>query len=193
MAECWVTLDPSPHHSIASGCITVPGSAHKHGGHRELTISERSLRERVDGLRTPARALRRLRLTFRDEILVVQAKRAAKAAHEPPQHPHRYGWPGQATSWAASTFSLALEGDWAAYGYDSPSEARWAVLWSAMATGLSREDVAARMSDGLWAGLWELHPSHRPDPWATLERRLGTHGTPVQRLRRRPGQLWPHI
>lgn len=166
MAERWATLDPSPHHSIASGCITVPGSAHKHGGHRELTISERSLRERVAGLRTPARALRRLRLTFRDEILVVQAKRAAKAAHEPHSTPTVYE-AGAGRVMGRKYLSLALEGDWAAYGYDSPSEARWAVLWSAMATGLSREDVAARMSDGRWAGLWELH-SHRPDPWATL-------------------------
>lgn len=166
MAQRWATLDPSPHQSIARGCITVPGSAHKNGGHRSLTISERSLRERVNGLRTPNRALRQLRLTFRDEILVVQAKRAAHAAAEPHSTPVVYE-AGAGRVMGRKYLSLALEGDWTAYGYDSPSEARWAVLWSAMATGLSREDVAARMSDGRWAGLWALH-THRHDPWTTF-------------------------
>lgn len=166
MAQRWTTLDPSPHQSIARGCITVPGSNHKHGGHRGLTISERSLRERVEGLRTPARALRQLRLTFRDEILVVQAKRAAKAAHEPHSTPTVYET-GVGRVMGQKYLSLALEGDWTAYGYDSPSEARWAVLWSAMATGLHREDVATRMNDGRWPGLWALH-AHRPKPWATF-------------------------
>lgn len=166
MARRWTTLDPSPHQSIARGCITVPGTVHKLGGHRQLTISERSLRERVDGLRTTPRALRRLRLTFRNEILVVQARRAAKAAHEPHSTPTVYE-AGAGRVMGQKYTSLALEGDWAAYGYDSPSEARWAVLWSAMATGLTREDVAARMSDGRWPGLWALH-AHRPAPWATL-------------------------
>lgn len=166
MARRWATLDPSPHQSIARGCITVPGTVHKHGGHRNLTISERSLRERVDGLRTPARALRQLRLNFRDEILVVKAKRAATAAAEPHSTPAVYE-AGAGRVMGQKYLALALEGDWAAYGYDSPSEARWAVLWSAMATGLGREDVAARMSDGRWAGLWALH-GHRHAPWATF-------------------------
>ena len=163
MAQRWATLDPSPHQSIARGCITVPGSAHRLGGHRQLTISERSLRERVDGLRTPARALRQLRLTLRDEIRLVQAKRAATAAAEPHSTPVVYD-AGAGRVMGHKYLALALEGDWAAYGYDSPSEARWAVLWSAMATGLSREDVAARMTDGRWPGLWALH-AHRPRPW----------------------------
>lgn len=163
MAQRWATLDPSPHQSIARGCITVPGSVHKLGGHRQLTISERSLRERVDGLRTPARAVRRLRLMFRDEIRLVQAKRAATAAAEPHSTPVVYE-AGAGRVMGHKYLTLALEGDWAAYGYDSPSEARWAVLWSAMATGLSREDVAARMTDGRWPGLWALH-AHRPQPW----------------------------
>lgn len=163
MAQRWATLDPSPHQSIARGCITVPGSAHKLGGHRQLTISERSLRERVDGLRTPARALRQLRLTLRDEIRLVQAKRAATAAAEPHSTPVVYD-AGAGRVMGQKYLTLALEGDWAAYDYDSPSEARWAVLWSAMATGLSREDVAARMNDGRWPGLWALH-AHRPHPW----------------------------
>src|SRR5699024_5477209 len=166
MAQRWATLDPSPHQSIARGCITVPGSVHKLGGHRQLTISERSLRERVDGLRTPARALRRVRLTFRDEIRLVQAKRAATAAAEPHSTPVVYT-AGAGRVLGEKCLSLALEGDWASYGYDSPSEARWAVLWSAMATGLSREDVAARMSDGRWPGLWALH-AHRPHPWRSF-------------------------
>ena len=166
MAQRWATLDPSPHQSIARGCITVPGSVHKLGGHRQLAISERSLRERVDGLRTPARAVRRLRLTFRDEIRLVQAKRAATAAAEPHSTPVVYE-AGAGRVMGQKYLSLALEGDWAAYGYDSPSEARWAVLWSAMATGLSREDVAARMSDGRWPGLWALH-AHRPHPWRSF-------------------------
>ncbi|MEE1652175.1 hypothetical protein V1260_15440 [Brachybacterium sp. J144] len=163
MAQRWETLDPSPHQSIARGCITVPGSAHKLGGHRQLTISERSLRERINGLRTPARAVRQLRLNLRDEIRLVQAKRAATVAAEPHSTPVVYN-AGAGRVMGHKYLALALEGDWAAYGYDSPSEARWAVLWSAMATGLSREDVATRMNDGRWPGLWALH-AHRPRPW----------------------------
>lgn len=166
MAQRWTTLDPSPHQSIARGCITVPGSRHRLGGHRELRISERSLTERATGLRTPASALRQLRLAFRDEIRTVQAKRAAQAAHEPHSTPTVFE-AGIGRVMGHKYEALAHEGDWTAHGFDSPSEARWAVLWSAMATGLSREDVAARMSDGTWPGLWALH-AHRPNPWATF-------------------------
>ncbi len=30
------SLDPSPHQNITDGCIRVPGSAHKSGGHQVL-------------------------------------------------------------------------------------------------------------------------------------------------------------
>lgn len=166
MAQRWPTLDPSPHQSIQRGCITVPGSAHRLGGHRELTISERSLREYAASLRTPARAIRRLRLSLRDEILAVQAKRAAQTAQEPHSTPSVYET-GIGRVMGHKYVSLATEGDWSAWGYASASEARWAVLWSAMATGHTREDVAARMSDGRWPGLWALH-AHRTDPWAAF-------------------------
>lgn len=166
MAQRWPTLDPSPHQSIRRGCITVPGSAHRLGGHRELTISERSLREYTAALRTPARTIRHLRLSLRDEILAVRSKRAAETAQEPHSTPSVYE-AGIGRVMGHKYLSLAHEGDWAAHGYTSPSEARWAVLWSAMATGHTREDVGARMRDGRWPGLWALH-AHRTDPWTTF-------------------------
>lgn len=176
MARRWDTLDPSPHQSIDSGCITAPGSPHRLGGRRELTTSPAVLAAIAAGFRTPAAALKRLRTWLCEEIAAVRAHRAP-ASPPPADEPTVYE-PSIGRVMAASYQDLAQTGDYTAHGYPSPSEARAAVLMSARAAGLTREDVAARMHDGRWPGLWALH-AHRPNPgrlfaqeWARIDAKV---------------------
>ena len=164
MALRWPTLDPSPHQSIARGCITIPGSAHRLGGHRELASSPSTLKAVAAGARTSTATIARVRAWLQAEIHTVRTHRAPKLQITPREATTHHE-PGVGNVMGAHYQDLAATGDYTAHNYRSPSEARAAVLMSARAAGLSREDVAARMSDGRWPGLWQLH-SHRHKPWA---------------------------
>lgn len=163
------TLDPSPVRSADSGLITVPGSVHARGGHRELTTDEITARRIQEGHRSPAAALRRLQVALAPEIRELMAedrhrgdaqrdaRRAAGAsftldADEQLVVVQQYT--GRSMSPRLAT--LARTGDWRAQGYPSPSEARAAVLMSAIAVGMTETDVRARMLNGTFPGLRSL-------------------------------------
>lgn len=185
MTHRWSTLDPSPHQSIARGCITIPGTAHRLGGHRELTSSPRTLEAIAAGARTSPATIARLRTWLGTEIRTVRAHRAPQTS-PPRRDPQVVHEPGFGRVMGSQYQDLATTGDYAAHGYRSSSEARAAVLMSARAAGLGREDVAARMSDGRWPGLWQLH-AHRPKPWRLFtqewDRIEQAHRTPTQERR----------
>lgn len=164
------SLDPSPTRSAASGLITIPGSAHRLGGHRELTCDLEQARAIATGPHSPTSALRRLRTALAGELRTLAHEDAQRGA-DAREHARTTG----ATSTLAATIpdadvqaltatglgrhmsprcaQLATAGDWRTAGYPSPSEARRAVLMSAIATGLTEIDVRARMLDGRWPGL----------------------------------------
>ena len=60
LARIAASLDPSPHQNVTDGCIRVPGSAHKRGGHQILVTP---LNEAYDVLRrrNPVQAVAALR------------------------------------------------------------------------------------------------------------------------------------
>lgn len=173
LARRFATLDPSPVYSADSGLITVPGSAHARGGHRQLTTDEVTARRIEAGLRTPAGALRRLRTALAPEVRQLldedrhrgeaqrEARRAAGAhrtfdAQEQLVVSQRFT--GRVMS--SRLAQLARDGDWRALEYPSPSEARAAVLMSAIAVGMTETDIRARMLDGTFPGLRSLF-SHK--------------------------------
>lgn len=169
LAARFPTLDPSPTRSASDGLITVPGTRHWRGGHRTLTIALPQAQEILSGPWSPPTALRRLHLELADELRAVIANdRERGEQHREtlrsqgaqntlnPREVLAITDRGLGRQMNAHLAELARDGDWRAHGYPSASEARRAVLMSAIATGLRGPDVAARMQDGRWPGLRSL-------------------------------------
>ncbi|MBX9244636.1 helix-turn-helix domain-containing protein [Actinotalea ferrariae] len=150
------TLDAGPHRSVKTGCIRVPGSVHKRGGHQALTMP---LAAAYDVARrpNPPAVLSTLREALSAEI----------AAWRTSQTPT---WPQDATTpdttargqLSARLRSLAETGVYDTARYASPSEARQAVIAGAAAAGWALADVAARLGDGRWPGLAALYARYSP-------------------------------
>lgn len=173
MAARFATLDPSPVRSASDGLITVPGSPHVRGGHRQLSSDETTLRRIESGHRSPASAIRKLHVELAPEIrdLVAHDGRLAEQRREDRRAAgaldtlspidelvlvERFA----GRSMSPKLAQLARDGDWRSHGYPSASEARGAVIMSAIAIGMTREDIRARMSDGRLPGLRSLF-SHK--------------------------------
>jgi hypothetical protein len=148
------SLDPGPHQNVTDGCIRVPGSAHKSGGHQVLTTplaaAYDTLRRRngAAGINTLRQALapelRRLR--DRKTRTAKVASLSATTASSPlpfggSQSPLRV---------------LARTGLYDTARYASPSEARIAVLNHFAACGWSLEQVRGELA-GQFPGLAALY------------------------------------
>ncbi|MDQ0241460.1 hypothetical protein [Arthrobacter bambusae] len=152
-----VSLDPGPHQNIASGCIRVPGSVHKRGGHQTLTTA---LAEAYDILkrRNPAAALDRLRAALAPELLRLRKDktRAEKAATtvdtaglEDSPGPGRHSRSPLAATARSGLYDTSL--------YAGRSEARQAVLAHLAATGWSLQHVRHELRGTELAGLAALY------------------------------------
>lgn len=148
------SLDPGPHQNITDGCIRVPGSAHKAGGHQvlitPLATAYDTLRRRNDAeawnalLRALAPELRRRR------DLKARAAKLATLAAAPGISPLSFG--GSQSPLRV----LARTGLYDTNRYASPSEARMAVLNHFAACGWTLEQVQREMA-GQFAGLAALY------------------------------------
>lgn len=167
------SLDPSPHQNITDGCIRVPGSAHKTGGHQTL-VTPLSQAYAILRVRNSPRAIATLRAALAPELArntvikerqarAATAARAAAAVHLPiggrSETPLR---------------RIARTGLYDATKYASPSEARMGVLNHFAACGWSLEDVQNELS-GQFPGLAALYgtPSKQlrllPLEWAKAQ------------------------
>lgn len=156
------TFDPLPMLGLSSGCIRPPGSRHKTGGYQQLIGSPTTAWEATQAGATPA-AWRR----FATEIAFSPTDRreygatAAAPASGPDAdiaqlHPlHRHTAPD------ARYQAIARTGIYDTSQYATPSEARQAVIWSAVAAGWNFTDVAARVANGTWPGLASLYARYR--------------------------------
>jgi hypothetical protein len=149
------SLDPSPHQNVTDGCIRVPGSAHKTGGHQTL-ITSRSQAYEILRRRNPAATIVALRAALAPELArnrVLKA-RQAKAADVPrtaavPLLP--------LTAGSESTLRrIARTGLYDAAHYKSPSEARMAVLNHFSACGWTLAQVQNELT-GQFPGLAALY------------------------------------
>ncbi|MEH0110603.1 helix-turn-helix domain-containing protein [Tersicoccus sp. MR15.9] len=153
------SLDRSPHQNLQHGCIRVPGSAHKLGGHQVLVGS---LARAYDVARRPngPESYRRLHADLVNEIAAVRALRAEQAwTPAPEQSP-------QDEALAAGRMSrtmarIAATGLYDTGRYASDSEARQAVLTGAAAAGMSLLEVDRRMKQGIWPGLASFYARYR--------------------------------
>ncbi|WP_458117310.1 hypothetical protein [Arthrobacter sp. D2-10] len=180
MAFLAPSLDPGPHQNITDGCIRVPGSAHKFGGHQILitplteaysTLKQRNSTYAVDALRRAlAPELRRLRTRrHRAQRLLPTA---TDTTLEPP--------PGSAVANFGSQSvlrSVAITGLYDTERYSSDSEARMAVLTHFAACRWTLEEVRTGMTS-TYPGLSALYGAKAerllPFEWAKATTWLST-------------------
>ncbi|MEV7638059.1 hypothetical protein AB0N71_18015 [Pseudarthrobacter enclensis] len=148
------SLDPSPHQNITDGCIRVPGSRHKTGGHQTL-VTPLAKAYATLRVRNSPRAVAALRAALAPELARNKAvhQRQAKAATT------------ARTSGAQLTMAggsetplrrIARTGLYDTAKYASPSEARLGVLNHFAACGWSLQDVENELS-GQFPGLAALY------------------------------------
>ncbi|WP_251045894.1 hypothetical protein [Arthrobacter sp. ISL-85] len=168
------SLDPSPHQNVTDGCIRVPGSVHKAGGHQTLVTP---LSQAYDILRrrNPASALRELRAALAPELT---RKRALKARAAKTVAALRAGSLQQLSLTTKASESplrrVARTGLYDTARYKSPSEARMAVLNHFSACGWSLQHVENELA-GQFLGLAALYGSSErrarllPVEWAKAQ------------------------
>lgn len=172
------SLDAGPHQTGAAGCIRVPGSAHKRGGHQVLVGSLNTAYHYLQ-VRNPAIGIRNLRRAFAPELhrgaeearrretatrlMATEVSRAA-AGHSTPL-------PRSAAGTMSPLRLLARSGLYDTSWYPSDSEARMAVLNHLAGSGWSYAQVLAGLDDEC-RGLPGLYGSERrltrllPTEWA---------------------------
>jgi hypothetical protein len=174
------SLDPGPHQNVTDGCIRVPGSAHKSGGHQILTTP---LATAYDILRrrNPASAVTALRLVLAPELRRARElkDRTAKMTAAATAHgilPVPFG--GSQSPLRV----LARTGLYDTAKYASPSEARMAVLNHFAACGWTLKQVRLELG-GQFPGLAALYTTtDRQDrlidaEWAKACRWIEKRGT----------------
>lgn len=148
------SLDPSPHQNITDGCIRVPGSRHKTGGHQTLTtpLAKAYATLRV---RNSPRAIAALRAALAPELARNKAihQRQTKAATTARTTGAQLSMTGGSET---PLRRIARTGLYDTAKYSSPSEARMGVLNHFAACGWSLEDVQNELT-GQFPGLAALY------------------------------------
>lgn len=163
------SLDPSPVRNATDGLITVPGSAHRLGGHRQLETDLEETEDLLSNPGTPDTALMLLERSLAPQLRAVREQDDARAANArdarrangetdllTPADIKATITAGQGRSMSLRYSELAITGDWRAHDFPSPSEARRGVLMSAISVGFTETEVRRRISDGTWPGLHAL-------------------------------------
>lgn len=186
------SLDPSPHQNLTDGCIRVPGSVHKSGGHQTL-ITPLSQAYDILRRRNPARTLAELRAALAPELA---RKRALKAREAKTAAAQRTGGLPALPFTAGSESPLrrvARTGLYDTARYKSPSEARMAVLNHFSACGWTLQDVQNELA-GQFPGLAALYGSAErqarllPYEWVKAQTFTSTASSTQKPLSRKHGE-----
>jgi hypothetical protein len=150
------SLDPGPHQNVTDGCIRVPGSAHKSGGHQILTTP---LATAYDVLRrrNPAGAVAALRLALAPELRRARDVKARAARLAAVAARSALGVRAAPLGGSQSPLRvLARTGLYDTARYASASEARMAVLNHFASCGWTLEQVRLELA-GQFPGLAALY------------------------------------
>jgi hypothetical protein len=185
------SLDPSPHQNITDGCIRVPGSAHKTGGHQTL-ITPMSQAYAILRVRNSPRAIATLRAALAPELArnTVIKERQARAATAARPAAAQLPIGGRSET---PLRRIARTGLYDTAKYASPSEARMGVLNHFAACGWSLEDVQNELT-AQFPGLAALYgtPSKQlrllPLEWAKAQAFINA-GTSQRRGSNRTGKI----
>ncbi|WP_235830798.1 helix-turn-helix domain-containing protein [Arthrobacter cheniae] len=184
------SIDPSPHRNVTDGCIRVPGSAHKRGGHQML-VTPLTDAHRILTHRNPPAALTALRETLAPELHRVEREqqnrqtRAAAAtlalrAPAAPDEPNS-GSVGAGGRKDSVLRTVARTGIYDTSRYTSDSEARMAVLNHFAACHWTIDQVHAGMTTGQFTGLTALYGTKTDRlltrEWANAQAWTTTKGT----------------
>lgn len=157
LAKRFTSLDPSPHQSVFSGCIRVPGSPWKRGGYQALT---QPLSVAVDVAMRPNSFAGHD--TLRTELAPELAALRESSTGQVPLADAKNTTVSNASMLRTEAEQIGRHGTFNTSRYKSPSEARQAVLASAAGSGWSLIDVQKRMHDGTWAGLTGFYARYAP-------------------------------
>ncbi|HEY3514542.1 MAG TPA: hypothetical protein VGL36_35510 [Kribbella sp.] len=181
------SLDPKPMLNPITGVIRPPGSLYKRGKGHQALLTPVAIAYDILRRPTPPAALGNLRTELAAEIAaqahaIDSEGTLSDDLADMPWHPRPAG-PRDLT---AAYRRIAETGIYDTSRYKTPSDARQAVLCSAMAAGMRLEDVARRMETGLWAGLnsfyQRYHRKHRRkaliNDWKAADKYLRHPPTP---------------
>lgn len=149
------SLDPSPHQNVTDGCIRVPGSAHKTGGHQVLITP---LSQAYDVLRrrnAPA-AIAALRTALGPELARNRALKSHRAKTAAAQRTAAHHLLRLHSGSESALRRTARTGLYDTTRYKSPSEARMAVLNHFNACGWTLAQVENELN-GQFPGLAALY------------------------------------
>lgn len=152
-----LSLDPSPHQNVTDGCIRVPGSVHKSGGHQTL-ITPLSQAYDILRRRNPAAAVVELRAALAPELARKRTMKARSAKTVAAQRTGTLPALPLASSSEAPLRRVARTGLYDTARYKGPSEARMAVLNHFSACGWSLTQVEGELG-GQFPGLAALYGS----------------------------------
>ena len=153
-----VSLDPSPHQNIVHGCIRVPGSAHKFGGHQKL-VTPLTDAYGIFTRRNPASSITALRKALAPELhRLEQQRRTQKQAAAATAAVQAITTSGTAATSGSERplRAVARTGLYDTSRYASDSEARMAVLNHFSACRWTLDQVRAGMT-GHYTGLAALY------------------------------------
>lgn len=139
------TLDPLPMLGLQQGCIRPPGARHRTGGHQVLD-GPLAAAEAVLRSPNPPAAWERL-------VTTVMAKPITHPAPHRDTPQDRLDPLSGFTEPDGSFQQIARTGSYDPDRYTTPSEARQAVVWAAVACGWAFTDLTRRLEDGTWRGL----------------------------------------
>jgi hypothetical protein len=152
------TMDPTPNHNLTDGLIRPPGARHRTGGFQILDGSLATAHQLAKVGNHP-RVFTALQRELADELahlsqLLTDAHHSSDPVHCPNdqtnrQLTHRYA-------------EIARTGQYDPGRYETPSEARQAVITSAAAAGYTATDIQRRVSNGTWPGLAALYARYKP-------------------------------
>ena len=173
MALRFPAVDPAPMCSLG-GQISPPGSRHKSGGWRLLTMPLSEARAAVDGPSGPE-VWAALLTEFAAELRQVDQAPRFDNGTEAPAELDDAGVPwvpriGGRAPLAAELDRAARTGKWDRSRHAGRSEARMAVLTSAAARGWRLADVLEAVSSGAWKGFPGLY--HRASEPGRVDRLL---------------------
>lgn len=151
------SLDPSPHQNITDGCIRVPGSAHKAGGHQTL-VTPLSQAYTILRVRNSPEAIAALRAALAPELARNKAIKERQAKAATAARPAAAHLPIGGRS-ETPLRRIARTGLYDTTKYASPSEARMGVLNHFAACGWSLKDVQNELT-GQFPGLAALYGTH---------------------------------
>jgi DNA-binding transcriptional ArsR family regulator len=179
LARRFMSLDPKPMTGRRHGIIRPPGSRHRSGGFQALLSPLSHARRCIDEPNIAA-TWQSLVQALAPELAAVDAADAplppfdtghpdpsARAAVDPSGAPWLPRPGGPLPHLRADLELSAVTGWWDAARYDSPSEARFAILCSAAARGWQLSDLAARIRSGAWQGLASFYTRYRTDAQRT--------------------------